>query len=689
MERHTEVLRRGLVRRGHRVTTITTPHPEGASVVTDEWGETRFVPDGAPGAYSREWWWASVDALIHLNQQRPVDVVVSQSGAAFGYLRERARLPEVERLPLVLVTHGSIVNDLEEQLKYLTRRPHSVLRWLVGAAPYVVRDARHLRQAEAITALSPLVRARLCRWLRLDPARVTVIPNGVDVRQCLEAAPQRAATRTCLGIGDGATVILAIGDFVTRKGFHHLLNACAHLTQGRGTPSLAAGALRVVLVGDGGMASELRARAARCDLADRVTFTGRVPHEQILSLLWAADVVAIPSLEEGVPFVLLEAMACARPIVATPVGGIPSIVADGQTALLVPPGQPTALAQALARLIADRALASQLGSRAQARVRAEFDQELMIDRYEAVARDACMDGCTNGCTDTCTRRIGRSTERKEGRQAMKQLLRPYARRVRGKAWALRTYWPAMRAHPVEALHFLVRDPEVDNFTYPIANTFELVAFLATSTEREAERCAGYAAELMEDRELRDLLRAKVRRRPDRKHDVYYGRRVGWYVLTRLFQPALVVETGVHDGLGSAVFLRALERNAAEGHTGRLLAIDVDPASGWLIPDGLRDDLELTIAPSLEVLGGLPSSGRQVDLFLHDSDHRADYESAEYAAVTPSLSPRAVVLSDNAHATSELAAFAARTGRRYAYWHERPLGHFYPGGGLGIAISPAD
>jgi predicted O-methyltransferase YrrM len=270
---------------------------------------------------------------------------------------------------------------------------------------------------------------------------------------------------------------------------------------------------------------------------------------------------------------------------------------------------------------------------------------------------------------------------------MRQILQPYVRRVRAKAWAARYYWPAMRAHPAAAANFLLRDPEIDNFTYPISNTSELIAFLAEVSGTDARRIAGYAAELMGDTELQRQLTQKLRQRPDRKHTVYYGRRVGWYVLTRLLRPTLVVETGVHDGLGSAVFLRALERNAGEGHEGRLLAIDVNPAAGWLIPEDLRGRLDLVIASSLDVLSALALDGRHIDLFLHDSDHRAEYERAEYAAAAPSLSARAIMLSDNAHASRELADFAAATGHCYAYWQERPERHFYPGGGLGVAVPP--
>jgi hypothetical protein len=78
----------------------------------------------------------------------------------------------------------------------------------------------------------------------------------------------------------------------------------------------------------------------------------------------------------------------------------------------------------------------------------------------------------------------------------------------------------------------------------------------------------------------------------------------------------------------------------------------------------------------------------VDLFIHDSDHTAEHEGREFAAIEDRLAPGGLVLSDNAHATDELAKFAERTGRRFLFFDERPDGHWYTGAGIGAALPPA-
>jgi glycosyltransferase involved in cell wall biosynthesis len=388
MELHTEVLRRGLAQRGHMITTLTTPHPERVITnIADEWGETRFIGTGPSGAYSPAWHRESVSALMQLHAEHPVDIVVSQSGAGFGYLASRASLPSSERLPVVLITHGNVANEFEVQLPQFTRRPLHVTRWLLRAASVYTRDARYLPKAEIIVTLSPSTAVRMRRWFRLNSSRIEVIPNGIDVQRCLDAASQRERKRADLGVADGTHLIVGVGNFVTLKGFHHLLEACAQL---RNTSE--GNDVRVALVGDGIMADKLRALAQDFGLTHRVTFTGRVSREQVPAFLCAADIVAMPSLQEGVPLALLEAMACARPVVVTPVGGIPDIVEHQKTALLVPPANPAKLAQALLTLMEDRALADSIGMRAQAQVREKYDESLMVERYEQVMRSACEQG---------------------------------------------------------------------------------------------------------------------------------------------------------------------------------------------------------------------------------------------------------------------------------------------------------
>lgn len=266
---------------------------------------------------------------------------------------------------------------------------------------------------------------------------------------------------------------------------------------------------------------------------------------------------------------------------------------------------------------------------------------------------------------------------------MARNVRP-TRVVRAKVWAVRTYARAMLKHPGRALSFVLFDPELDNYTYALENLDELGEFLARLFGWPRDAVDAAIHELEDDDTLRAALNTRLCARPDRKPVALYGRRAGWYVMARLLRPQVIVETGVHDGLGSTVFLQALHRNRLDGHPGQLYGIDINPQAGWLIPDHLRDQFTLVVEDSATALATIGYDS-PVDLFIHDSDHRYAHEMNEFDLIAPSLSPQAVVLSDNSHATTTLSDFSASHGRSYAFWKERPKDHFYPGAGIGVSL----
>lgn len=237
------------------------------------------------------------------------------------------------------------------------------------------------------------------------------------------------------------------------------------------------------------------------------------------------------------------------------------------------------------------------------------------------------------------------------------------------------------------LSWWVHSREESNFTYDLTdlNLDQLAWFVAHVTSSPVELVQRHLDELRDDEELAAHLRAAgrsplLRGRADPV--ARYGRRAGWYAIVRALRPALVVETGVDKGLGTCVLAAAVRRNALEGHPGRVLAVDIDPAAGALLHGVFAEPVDLVIADSLDVLRSLD---REVGVFIHDSNHTARHEASEYELVAPRLSAASVVLSDNAHVTPELSAFARRSGRRFLYFDESPARHWYAGAGIGAAF----
>ncbi len=189
----------------------------------------------------------------------------------------------------------------------------------------------------------------------------------------------------------GARLVVAVGRMVDKKGFEYLVEAAPAILAGRGD-------VRVVLGGGGDLLPALRARAEGLGLAGRVLFPGGLSHDRVLEILAAAEVVAMPSVRDrsgnidGLPVVVLEAMAAARPVVASRVAGIPLAVEDGATGVLVPERDAGALGAAVGRLLDDPERGRSLGEAGRRRVERELTWTAIARIHDRIYRHAAAGG---------------------------------------------------------------------------------------------------------------------------------------------------------------------------------------------------------------------------------------------------------------------------------------------------------
>jgi len=220
------------------------------------------------------------------------------------------------------------------------------------------------RAVDVVIAISDGVRAALVS-AGVRPERIRVVPSGVDLERVTAPADARATVRAAWGAGTDDVVVLALGALERRKGQAVLLEAAARLDDPR---------LRVVLVGAGSEETSLRGRAASMR-GRAVVFAGF--RDDVGACLAAADVVAMPSLQEGLGVAALEAMAAGRPVVASRVGGLAEAVVDDVTGRLVPVGDAAALAAVLGELARDPGRRAQLGAAGRARVLGRYTMAQM------------------------------------------------------------------------------------------------------------------------------------------------------------------------------------------------------------------------------------------------------------------------------------------------------------------------
>jgi len=243
--------------------------------------------------------------------------------------------------------------------------------WKTWAHRWV--DRRLAGLSAVVLANSDGVRRFCVERIGLPPDKVRVIRNGLDLVR-FDAAVA-AGPRQPLPAADGP-VILCVGRLEEQKGHIYLLQALASLTRAGRRP-------RVWLAGDGPLRPKLEAAARELGVAAQVDFLGG--RDDVPALLRRADVVALPSLWEGLPNAVIEAMAASRPVAATAIPGTDELVAP-ETGLLAPARDPEALAGALARLLDDATLRARLGAAGRRRVERDFALERMIAETEAVYR---------------------------------------------------------------------------------------------------------------------------------------------------------------------------------------------------------------------------------------------------------------------------------------------------------------
>jgi glycosyltransferase involved in cell wall biosynthesis len=369
-----ESITRGLAARGHKLDVVLPEHPQLQR--PDEPG-VRFWPyQYAPSPRWALWGYAqSLEADVRLRPsayalaplvafalRRAVGDrvlhtrydaallhwVVPNAVAVYDLLRR-------QRVPFVICLHGSDV--------------------FVAERNSLVRPAarRALSLAGGVTACSADL-LRRARGLGASEQRSRTIPYGVDVEAFAPRASDESL-RQRFGVPAGALMVVAAGRLVEKKGFAYLVEAAACVS-----------GIHVVIAGDGDLRGDLEARAR--EHRAPVTLAGNLDRSAVAAVLGAADIVAVPSVVDragnvdGLPNVLLEALAAGRPVIATRVAGIPDVVRHGENGLLVAPQDAADLAAALRALAADATTRSRLGAAARRTATDELSWEAHVAALE-------------------------------------------------------------------------------------------------------------------------------------------------------------------------------------------------------------------------------------------------------------------------------------------------------------------
>lgn len=296
-----------------------------------------------------------VRGLVRLFRDFRIDAVHSHEFTMAVYGTAATRLLG---LPHIITMHGGL-----KVCKALRRR--IALRWAMRASDYSVMVSR-------------ATQTQFSEDLGVKPSLFTVVPNGVPVRY---GDPN--AVRKEFGIAPHECVILAVGVLERHKGHQVLLEALARLKTRK--PELC---WRLIIAGGAGGAehSSLLRYITEHGLSGRVHIV--LNRNDVADLLSLSNIFVMPSRWEGLPMAVLEAMVARKPIIASAIAGIPEAVVSGREGLLVPPGEPAALEDALEILLTQPRRRQELGDAAAERAKREFTAGVMADRYEALYASA-------------------------------------------------------------------------------------------------------------------------------------------------------------------------------------------------------------------------------------------------------------------------------------------------------------
>lgn len=329
----------------------------------------------------------TISQLKKIIKTKDVQIVHSQGGRADFFARIAARIANV---PIIISSVAMLVEGYDV----------SILR----KGLYVLIDRWTERWVNKFIVLSEALRRALIERHKIPPEKIVRIYNGIELKEynpdLKEVRSKKLEVRRELGLKNDVPVIGAIGRLVWQKGFEYLIQAIPKVIE-------VFPETRFLIVGEGPLKDKLKVKSEKLKVKDNIIFTGF--RSDIKEILASIDLLVMPSLLEGLPMVLLEGMAMAKPIVATRIDGVTEVLENGKMGLLVPAKNPHALAEAILKVLNNKTKADLLGQNARKMVEEKFSVEKMVEQiewvYEKLLNEKDYTGILNTEEQRLTRRL--------------------------------------------------------------------------------------------------------------------------------------------------------------------------------------------------------------------------------------------------------------------------------------------
>ncbi|MFH1564188.1 MAG: glycosyltransferase family 4 protein [Nitrospirota bacterium] len=376
LEDHTMMICQGLVQKGHEVTMITTQHPQGKEYEVVDGIEIYYTKGTIPGKYSWSWCRRSVEEFIRLHTLKRFDVVHGQSGGGIPFLLKG--LNRKYNIPTVISLHGTTLDEIKSawgvllsSYKDIRNAFLSLRRISYHIYSYSFVSRRALMRADAIIATSNEQIKRIKILYQTKDSDLFVVYNGIDTRLFAPASSTELMEKYKITQAD--KVILGVARLTKEKGIQNIIMAMPAILNS--IPEA-----KLIIVGDGDYRKDLEILIDRLGLRKNIIIAGLVPYEELPLFYNLADVFVNATIRvNGYDLTILQAMACAKPVIISNLGSVPTVITHNEDGILIPPGDVRILTQEIIRVLKDKKLAENIGKKAREKIVSRFSLESMAE----------------------------------------------------------------------------------------------------------------------------------------------------------------------------------------------------------------------------------------------------------------------------------------------------------------------
>ena len=384
MEIHARGLSELAAAMGHTVTVITTRHPKG-EIAQEEINKVviHYLPTTKMAHYSSSWWRESAKKITQLHKRSKFDIVWAESFSGYYYAWKIKGLINVPILSILqgggfigsIMGQWRAVSSIRELFVFLVK---SLPEYIFLGLPLFWRT---LRYSDGIVCVSNESAKVIKREFFTDPEKIFVVYNSVDTDIFKPDQNKRKTIREKYSIDESMKVILMSGVIHKQKGMHIGLKAFLEIKKKISNS-------KMIIVGDGPQLDSLKRLANSLNIGDDVIFCGLVPNAELPLYYNAADILLNPTLrDEGLPIVIVEAMACGLPIVTSRVGGTPSTIDDGVSGFFVGAKDSVVLATKTIEILSSPERMAQFSRSAREKVLRRFDRKIWIKKYLEISQE--------------------------------------------------------------------------------------------------------------------------------------------------------------------------------------------------------------------------------------------------------------------------------------------------------------